>query len=432
MIVLDVLIRNLKQLTRTPSSLGMVFAFPFIFVAVFSLIFSGGGVSMQNTYSIGVVNQDIIDPSWTTIFEDQLGPNAQVLFDKGFGSFLLQSLENQTDLSILTDFSYEVKMYSSVEELTDKVRDRTVTLGIVIPANFSRAILAGINHQQTLQGNSLTNASEFASATATVEVVGDTSYQRFQNTQREFGKSLEQYYNLFTGVGYSGGEYHAVVESVTSYQLEQFDFFIPGFSVFVLVLGASNLAYVVGRERALGTLDRLRISSVEPATYLLGLSLAQYLILGTQVTVMLAGSYLFGFNGRGNPLEALVVAFMSIPAIMGLALLVAGLDKTGENANGIMAILSAPVGFLSGAFIPLPDATLVEGFVPDGHGGTRALSLWDFNPFQCAVRAESLILLNQYSLLEVWVELVFLVVGGAIIFLLGAGVFVTRVFQDDS
>lgn len=147
---------------------------------------------------------------------------------------------------------------------------------------------------------------------------------------------------------------------------------------------------------------------------------------------MLATGYLLGFNGRGNPFFAIFIGFLSIFPVMGFAVLVAGLDKTGENASGIMSILSAPIGFLSGAFFPLPKVILIDKIIPDGTGGLKALELWDFNPFRMAVRAEQLILLNQFDLNQVFVEIIFIILGGIIFLGIGSIFFVTQVFKDSN
>ena len=145
---------------------------------------------------------------------------------------------------------------------------------------------------------------------------------------------------------------------------------------------------------------------------------------------MLIAAYIFGFQGKGNPIYSFLFGVLAtIPAI-GLGLIIAGIDKTGENASGISAFLSAPIGFLSGAFLPLPEVVLIPDFLPTGTGEVRALQLWDFNPFSQVVRAQSLILLSDYDISQLLIELVLFLIGGSLIFLIGALFFTLRVFRD--
>jgi hypothetical protein len=109
--------------------------------------------------------------------------------------------------------------------------------------------------------------------------------------------------------------------------------------------------------------------------------------------------------------------------------LVAAFIPNGRDANAVIAILSAPIGFLSGSFLDVPTIPLVPNLVPDGAGGLRALQLWDFFPFAPSVSAIKKILLSEYSLMQVLPEIFLLLLGGLLFYVLGAIFFLNRVLK---
>ncbi|MFX0086536.1 MAG: ABC transporter permease [Candidatus Hodarchaeota archaeon] len=429
-LVLDVFIRGIKQTYRSPAQIFLVIGFPIGFILTFSFIF-GGGASIfggSTSYTIGVINNDVIEPSWQANFENYTVPGANTIFEEGFGEYFILSLKGESELN-LTSFHFLVKEFSSISEVTSQIKSQTIILCIIIPENFSQTILGAINYKAILsEGMPIEPGLEMVNTS--VELLGDSSYQAFQEVQTEISEALSRFKDHYYGIELPGGYFDLYNEDVSSFEITPVDQFIPGFIVFGILLGAASIGFIIGKERTHGTLDRLRISQIRPVEYLLGISVGQVIFLTLQIILMLLTAYFTGFKGRGNPIYAIFLGILSTIPVIGLGLLIAAMDKKGENAPGIAAVLSGPFGFLSGAFIPLPEVILIPNFIPIGTGGRRALQLWDLNPFAQLVRALNRILLHQDNLNDLVPEIMLFMIGGIPIFLIGAVLFTWRVFKD--
>lgn len=429
-IALKVFTRSIKQVFRSRAQLVLILGFPMIFVATFAFIFGGGAEILGTTsLEIGVINNDHVDPAWKNDFGVYVTTDTNYIFEKGFGEYFIDSLRGLTSVNI-TDSPLIVKNFNSLEEVTNDIKSRIIVLAMIIPEDFSLSILGGINYKINLTEGAPVN-STLTTKNASIAIRGDSSYQTYQQLQTEISDAINLFTNFFYGIDLPGGQFSINSMDEASIEFTSFDYFIPGFLLFGVVLGAASIGFIVGTERAHGTLDRLRISRMSSFEYLIGIATSQILVLSCQVAVMLVAAYLFGFHGQGNAFYSFIFgALATIPAI-GLGLITAAVDKTGENAAGISAVLSAPIGFLSGAFLPLPEVVLLPNFLPvTGTGETRALELWDLNPFSQVVRAQQLILLQRYDISQLLVEFVLFSIGGIIIFSIGALLFALRVFKD--
>ena len=265
----------------------------------------------------------------------------------------------------------------------------------------------------------------------TIELIGDPSYLAFQTTQTEIESSMKAFKSNFYSVELNAGNFKSNFQNVISYELTQFDYFISGFLTFGLILASSSVAGILGDEREYRTLDRLKISNMHPIELLGGVSLTQITTGGMQLAIMLATAYLLGFRGQGNPFNAFIVAMITMIPILGLAFFVSAFVPNGRDATSVIAILSAPIGFVSGAFLPVPEVPLIPDLIPTASGSLRALQLWDFFPFYSSTTAIRNILLFDHDLMQIIPELVFLIVSGLVFFVFGTIFFVWRVFKPE-
>ncbi|MHA1167704.1 MAG: ABC transporter permease [Candidatus Hodarchaeales archaeon] len=425
---MDVFIRCIKQTLRSPAHLALILAFPIVFAGAFAFIYGVPTVDERASYTVAVVNNDVMDSSWEANFSQYVDIDRELIFEQGFGEYFTSTLENETTLSVI-DTLFRIMNYTDINEALEQVRSRTVTLCIVIPENFSRGIIAGINYKINLTEGSPVVPS-FEGGNVTLDIYGDSSFQTFQELQTAVSDAMEQFTSYFYGIDIPGGLLGTRSTDVSSIEFTNFDYYIPGFLVFAVLLGSAGISFIIAGEQSHGTLDRLKVSNIKPVEYLAGLTLSQFVSLSVQVVVMLFAAYLFGFNGKGNPLFAFIIGSMTVIPVLGMGMIIASLDKTGKNAPGIAAILSAPMGFISGAFMPLPKVVLISDFIPRGTGGFRDLLLWDLFPFTHAVSAEKKILMYQYDLLQLWPEILLLLIGGILIFIIGALLFTWRLFKE--
>ncbi len=438
MLLLSVFLRSIKQTLRSPGRLSIIVGFPIGFILVFAFIFGGGEIGETTKIKIGVVNNDASGPlvsQWRDYFSNYTKPwsdnETTDPLTLGFGTFFIASLEGKTGL-VLSNKSFRIITFESESKARLAVQSRAVTLAAIIPDDFSFSILSGINAREVIVNKSIVLDDQLiVNKNATLNLLGDPSYQSFQDAMTELESALNNLESEFYGIDLPAGNFESDFQSVVSYELTQFDYFISGFFTFGLILASSSVAGILGEEREYRTLDRLKISEMRPIELLGGISLYQVATGAVQLSLMFVTAYILGFRGIGDPFSAFIVGMLTILPILGIAFFVSAYVPNGRDANGVIAILSAPIGFLSGSFLEVPSIPLIPDLIPTGTGSLRALELWDFFPFSASVTAIRNILLFNYSLDQVLSELIFLLIGGIIFFVFGLVFFVWRVFKPE-
>lgn len=441
MLFVDYFFRTLKQVYRSPTRMVLIIGFPLGFTLIFAFIFGGGGSQLGGSgdiLPIGVIFDDdgTSINQWKDDFNNYTLPysnNGSIdPLTNGFGRFFIDSLQGKTSLR-LSDRKFNVIEFGRRDEALSAIRSQAVTLVIEIPFDFSLGILSGINSQQEiLNGTPVVNDPLIRNTNLSVNLLGDPSFLDFQNARTDIEQALENFRAKFYGINLPAGNFETEFESIVSIELTSYDYFIPGFFTFALVLTASSVAGILGNERETRTLDRLKLSDLKPSELLTGITLNQLTTGALQLGMMFVAAYLFGFKGQGNPLWAFLICTLTIIPVLGLAFFVSAFVTNGRDATAIISILSAPIGFLSGAFLPVPGVPLIPNFVPTGiGGGLRALQLWDFFPFASSVSATRQILLFNSNLEQILPEIVFLVIGGVLFYVFGAFFLLRSVFKPE-
>lgn len=133
------------------------------------------------------------------------------------------------------------------------------------------------------------------------------------------------------------------------------DYFVPGVMAFAATLFTTLLTLLafVG-ERANGTLDRLRVTPVTEAEFVLGYVLAFGLIAAVQGALLLAVAILvYDVLIVGSvALAALIIVLMAVDA-MGIGILVSSAAQREGQAIQFVPFIVLPVFLLSGIFVPV-------------------------------------------------------------------------------
>lgn len=136
-----------------------------------------------------------------------------------------------------------------------------------------------------------------------------------------------------------------------------FDYLTPGMLIFALLMLAVTVSSSLAREADKGTLARLRLSLMSSADLLLGVFLAWTLVGCFQVVLLFGMSALMGFHWEGgmvNLLWAMVIGCLAAQASIALGLLVASFAKSEGNAGAFSTLITVPVAFFVGSFMPMP------------------------------------------------------------------------------
>lgn len=129
------------------------------------------------------------------------------------------------------------------------------------------------------------------------------------------------------------------------------------------------------RERSRGTMVRLTAAPISPAQVLLGKSLACFVTcLSVQVLILALGRLAFGVE-VGSPAWMAVAVLCASAGFTGLTVLMAGLSRSEQGADGLGRAALMVLALIGGGAIPL-------AFMP---AGLAAVS--DISPFKWAALA---------------------------------------------
>jgi ABC-2 type transport system permease protein len=138
-------------------------------------------------------------------------------------------------------------------------------------------------------------------------------------------------------------------------------------------------------EREEGTLSRLLVAPIDPASVIGGKALASFLVgLGSTTLLVVATTWLLQ-AGWGDPLGVVLLVLGGVLAAVGVTALVATLAATTAQAGAWVSIVAVVGGLLGGTFFPIsqagflgtirfvsPQGWLMEGFQELAYGGTIA------------------------------------------------------------
>jgi ABC-2 type transport system permease protein len=139
-------------------------------------------------------------------------------------------------------------------------------------------------------------------------------------------------------------------------ELRSTQFLVPGLAGFILMLTAVlSTALSVVREKERGTMEQLRVTTLEPLELLAGKTLP-YLgisLLATAI-ILVAARTLFGVAVRGSYVHLFVATLVYLIGALGFGLLVSSFSETQAMAFQVGTLTSMlPAIFLSGFIFPI-------------------------------------------------------------------------------
>ena len=172
------------------------------------------------------------------------------------------------------------------------------------------------------------------------------------------------------------------------------------------------------------TMNRIKISPMSNWKYFVGLFAAQFITVTVQLIITVFTVELWGFHASiENWIKVYAVLQVTNFNISGLSLIVASFVKTGKDSISATSLISAPLGFLSGAFLPVPDVWIVESL---------NFQIWDIIPTYHSNEAAAAILHDNALLSDVFPSVLILLGFAALWYIIGLMVFRKRVINADS
>ena len=376
---ISIAIKDTKELIRDRRGLFMILIFPLFFMLVFGFAF--GGMGQSNTpHNIAVINND---------------DGAFLPFNQGrvnFGDNLTRILEDSKyENSDVNLFKVTKTNESTADEL---LKQRGVDAAIIIPKNFSKAIVALITSSFP-QNTYLQNTNQISdNETATIIIKGDTSYVGFGVSQGIIVGILERYQDqLLSDIQSSvSGNPVSMQPKYIDSKVEplegtetftSFDFLAPGMIVFAILLLATTVAASLTREVEKGTLIRLKLSHMKSFDLLMGGLIPWSMVAAVQVIILFAVAVIIGFHWQGGLNSLILAIFVGIVGGTGsvaLGMIIAAFAKTERQAANLGTIITVPTSFLIGAFFELPQVII-------GNLMGQSFQIYDFLPWTHTLNA---------------------------------------------
>ena len=401
-----------KEMVRDRMALFFSLMFPMIFIIIFGAAF-GTFTGGNTTYNIAIINYDEgIELNDTEI---------------NHGEIFISILKNMKYLDS-NGKNTSTKVFAVKTDLTEEraqelVEDQDLTAYVIIPHNFSAAVMAeSIRYVQSaisaslsssdpatmqyiiqqLMGNMTGNGSGFYSgiqdynsnATGMVLIQGDPGRSTYFSASgildgvlrgylEEAGIKNLEYSEKFLPfpVDPSALKPHVTIENLAmkSSEFSAFDYMVPGIIVFAILMSGITVTIFLAKEESHGTLTRLKITKMSSFDLLFGTTIPFTLLAVVQVLILLAFALLMGYhyNPDANLVLAIFIALWGCLATVALGLILASLAKNEDQAGSIAPAVTVPLSFLTGAFFPMPTVILSNNFLGTG----KTFELFDWLPW---------------------------------------------------
>ena len=167
-------------------------------------------------------------------------------------------------------------------------------------------------------------------------------------------------------------------------------------------------------------LDGLKLSKIRAFDQLFGTFLTWTLITIGQIFLLLGVAVAFGYHYQGgfNALGlAVPIGLFAGMASISMALIITSFAKNDMQAMLLGAMVATPLGFMAGAFLPLPQQVLAEF-------AGRTYVVWDVLPWTWAVTALRSVLTYGSGLsADVVFDIAWLIFLTAILFVIGVAIY---------
>lgn len=314
--------------TLTVASIKMYFrnrtaVFFTLFIPVmFILIFGAFNSTKQSSFKLDIVN--LSNTELGNSFNKSLGENKDV-----FNS------TQQTDLGVAKD----------------RLEKGKTDLVLVIPAEFGQLDTSTntfkVTQIQTYYNKGQPQAGQAASLVAGQIISG-------------FNNQVTKTPVLFK----------VNAEGVSTNGLSYLDYLVPGIvALSIMQLGIFSIAFAFVSFKSSGALRRLFVTPTHPVAFIFGQSVARMIIGVLQVGLLIGLSVvIFKVQIVGSMLNIFILAFLGVLVFLAFGFAIAGWAKDENQAAPVANLISFPMLFLSGTFIPrdtLPEwLQKVTGFLP--------------------------------------------------------------------
>jgi ABC-2 type transport system permease protein len=300
--------KELLHIVRDARSLYLALALPLVMLLLF-----GYALTLD------------VDRIPTYVYDQDGTPQSRELVDQFRGSRYFQILG-------------EIHDYKTVERGIDK---NTILLGVVIPNDYSRHLLAGEEADvQLLVDGSDSNTAGIALGYAQI-IVQSYAAQLRSNTQiRRGGQPLRIPVEPRIRVWYNS-------------DLKSKNFIVPGLiAVTMMIIAAMLSSLTIAREWENGTMEQLLSTPVRPGELVLGKLLAYFALgLADMFISIIVGVFIFQVPFRGNPLFLFFTSCLFLFGALSWGIFISATARTQLQAYQLGMLSSFLPGYILSGFV---------------------------------------------------------------------------------
>lgn len=415
-----------KEIYRNKVRLAFILISPILFLGFFGFVFSPQNEPIN--LRIAYINHDTgYNIQYSQIFSD----NFTITNNQDIGAIMMDLLANQSSKFSLNLEENEIELdiieYSSQDMVIDDIETSTIQLGVIIPSNFTESILSQYNLRYNATEGSIVDGFPTSAGNTIISILGDPSSSNFQTANSLFQDYLNQFtdaiYGLekITGTSAKGGDvtYHS---SSTGSEISNYHYFAGGFLVFLILLNMMPVSAVMAQEKENKTINRIKLSHITGYEQFVAITIIQIVIAAIQLFIARFMVVAAGVNiSLSGWLKTMLFLQLANLNVTGIGLIIASFATKGQDASSISGIIAAPLGFLSGSFIGLPEVVLFNG-----------VQVWDLIPSAHAVNAIQDILIYDPPLRDLLRPFIWLLILSLFWFIIGLIMYDRRVMKSDT
>ena len=316
--------KELLHIVRDARSLYLALALPLVMLLLF-----GYALTLD------------VDRIPTYVYDQDQTPQSRELINQFRGSRYFQILGNIND-------------YKTIERGIDK---STVLLGVVIPNEYSRHLLAGEEADvQLLVDGSDSNTAGIALGYAQIIVQSYAAQLRSDVQVRRGGQPLRVPVEPRIRVWYNS-------------DLKSKNFIVPGLiAVTMMIIAAMLSSLTIAREWENGTMEQLLSTPVRPGELVLGKLLAYFALgLADMFISIIVGVFIFQVPFRGNALFLFFTSCLFLFGALSWGIFISATARTQLQAYQLGMLSSFLPGYILSGFVysitNMPKAIQVISYV---------------------------------------------------------------------
>ena len=358
---IDILRKNIKEISRDKHNLFFILVFPAISLILTGLLIGGG--LMNTTADIAVVDLD--NSNYSASLIDSLN---NISLDNNSGLFNIMHLND-------------------VSQADRRLEDASISAYILIPSNFSRNMqMNGDVNSIYLKGNP-TSPQYIITKTVLDIVLIDYSV----NLQKDMYNNSINMVNL------------EIMDNGDMPYVDIGSYMLPALLVFGLLMTINSITLNLAKEFENGMLKRMKLTKMTSLDYVVG-NLLTWIVIGiVQVMILITIALLIGFEWKGGFYSLVIASFIGILTMISsiaVSIIIVSITGNSSQASGLATIISFGLSFISESVLFLQDSSV---------------QIFQFIPWAQAIDALSQILVNGNEISVIYTNLFYIILSGLVL-----------------